>query len=59
MHLCPKDVFPSRNMFSQEILDNLVEKMKQEYVLLKLKQCYFATNFDLWMSKGAHDSLKW
>ncbi len=33
MHLCPKIVFPSRNMFSQEILDNLVEKMKQRVCL--------------------------
>jgi hypothetical protein len=37
-------------------LVDLVEKMKQKYVLPKLKQCYFATSsFDLWMSKGAHD----
>jgi hypothetical protein len=41
---------------SQAILVDLVEKMKQEYVLPTLKQCYFATtSFDLWMSKGAHD----
>ncbi len=40
---------------SQEVLVDLVEKTKQQYVLLKLKQCYFATTFDLWMSKGAHD----
>jgi hypothetical protein len=60
MHLCPKFVFPSRNMFSQEILDDFMEKMKQEYVLLNLKQCYFVTTtFDLWMSKGAHDFLPW
>jgi hypothetical protein len=37
MHLCPRVVFPSRKMFSQEVLVDLVEKMKQEYVLLKLK----------------------
>jgi hypothetical protein len=56
MDLCAKVVFPSRKMFSQEVLVDLVEKMKQEYVLIKLKQCYFATtSFDLWMSKGAHD----
>ncbi len=39
MHLCARVVFPSRKMFSQEVLVDLVEKMKQEYVLLKLKQC--------------------
>jgi hypothetical protein len=37
MHLCPKVVFPSRKIFSQEILVDLVEKSKQEYVLPKLK----------------------
>jgi hypothetical protein len=36
-------------------LVDLVEKTKQKYVLPKLKQCYSATTFDLWMSKGAHD----
>jgi len=56
MHLCPKVVFPLKNIFSQAILVDLVEKMKQEYVSPTLKQCYFATiSFDLWMSKGAHD----
>ncbi len=56
MHLCPRIVFPSRKTFSQEILVNLVEKMKQEYMLLKLKQFYYViASFDLWMSKGARD----
>jgi hypothetical protein len=56
MHLCPRIAFPSSKMFSQEVLVDLVEKTKQEYVLPKLKQCYFATtSFDLWMPKGAHD----
>jgi len=56
MHLCPKVVFPSKKKKSQVILVDLVEKMKQKYVLPTLKQCYFATTtFDLWMSKGAHD----
>jgi hypothetical protein len=32
MHLCPRVVFPSRKMFSQEVLVDLVEKMKEEYV---------------------------
>jgi hypothetical protein len=36
-------------------LVDLVEKTKQKYILPKLKQCYSATSFDLWMSKGAHD----
>jgi hypothetical protein len=43
MHLCPKVAFPSRKMFSQEVLVDLVEKTKQEYVLPKLKQCYSPT----------------
>ncbi len=37
MHLCPRVVFPSRKMFSQEILVDLLEKTKEEYMLLKLK----------------------
>jgi hypothetical protein len=53
MHLCARVVFPSKKMFSQEVLVDLVEKMKQEYVLLKLKQCYVQQL--VWMSKGAHD----
>jgi len=49
-------VFPLKKFFSQKALVNLVEKTKQEHMLPKLKQCYFATfSFDLWMSKGAHD----
>jgi hypothetical protein len=40
MHLCPRIVFPSRKMFSQEVLVDLMEKTKEEYVPLKLKQCY-------------------
>jgi hypothetical protein len=44
MHLCPKVAFPSRKMFSQKVLVDLVEKMKQEYILPKLKQCYYTTN---------------
>jgi hypothetical protein len=56
MHLCPRVVFPSRKMFSQEVLVGLVQKTKQEYVLLKLKQCYSTiASFDLWMLKGAHN----
>ncbi len=38
MHICPKIVFPSKNMFSQEVLVDLMEKMKEKYVLTKLKQ---------------------
>ncbi len=33
-----------------------VEKMKQEYVIPKLKHCYsIAISFNLWMSKGTCD----
>jgi hypothetical protein len=38
MHICPKIVFPSKNIFSQEVLVDLMEKMKEKYVLTKLKQ---------------------
>jgi hypothetical protein len=39
-----------------KILLNLVEKTKQVYGLPKLTNCISATiNFELWMSKGAHD----
>jgi hypothetical protein len=56
MHLCPRIVFPSRKMFSQKNLVDLMEKTKEEYVLLKLNECYYATtSFYLWMSKNAHD----
>jgi hypothetical protein len=49
-------VFPSNKTFSQEVLVDLEEKTKREYVLPKLKQCYSKTSsFDLGMSKGAHD----
>jgi hypothetical protein len=40
---------------SHEILPKLVEKTKQVYVLPKLVDCIFATSFDLWMSKDAHN----
>jgi hypothetical protein len=37
-------------------LPKLVEKTKETYVLPLLIRCYCVTaNFDLWMSKGAHD----
>jgi hypothetical protein len=56
MHLCPRVVFPPRKAFSQEVLVDLMEKAKEEYVLPKLKHCYSTiASFDLWMSKGAHD----
>jgi hypothetical protein len=50
MHLCPKVVFPLKKMFSQDVLLDLVEKIKQDYVLPKLKHCYSTrTSFCLWM----------
>jgi hypothetical protein len=55
LHLCPHVVFLSKNQFSHEILSRLVENKKQVYVLPKLGDYIFATSFDLWMSKGAHD----
>jgi hypothetical protein len=41
--------------FSHDILLKLVEKTKQLYVLPKLGDYIFATSFNLWMFKGAHD----
>ncbi len=45
-----------RKLFSNIILPELVEKTKETYVLPSLNDynCAIA-NFDLWMSKGAHD----
>jgi hypothetical protein len=40
----------------KEILLELVEKIKQLYVLPTLANCYYVTlSFDPWMSKGAYD----
>ncbi len=55
LHLCPQVVFPSQFFFSHELLFKLAEKKKQVYVLPKLGDYIFATSFDLWVSKGAHD----
>ncbi len=56
LHLFHRVVFPFRKQFIQEILPNLVQKMKQVYVLPKVIDCiYVIASFDLWMSKGAHD----
>ncbi len=41
-------------LFSQEVLLDLMEKIKQDYALPKLKECYCVIIcFDLWMLKGA------
>jgi hypothetical protein len=56
MHLCLRVLFPSKTIFSQKVLPNLVEREKQEYVLPKLVECYSTiTSFDLRRSKGTHD----
>jgi hypothetical protein len=55
LHLCPRVVFPFEKKISGKLL-NLVEKIKEMYVLPKLIDCISITSsFDLWMSKGAHD----
>jgi hypothetical protein len=41
--------------FQKNLSIDLVEKSKQPYILLVLIECMFATSFDLWMSKRAHD----
>ncbi len=49
-------VFMSKKIFQQDVIPTLVQKTKEDYVLLELFQCVSATaNFDLWMSKGAYD----
>ncbi len=56
MHLCPSIVFPSRKQFFHELLFELMEKIKQLYVLPTLIECHSTTSsFDLWMSKVGHD----
>jgi len=56
LQLCPHVQFPFRKLFSKNILPKLVEKTKEIYVLPLLNDCSCVTaNFDLWMSKGAHD----
>jgi len=56
LRLCPKLNFLSKRYFSQDILQGLVEKKNELYVLLALAECYTVTvRFDLWMSKGAND----
>jgi hypothetical protein len=56
LHLCPKFIFLFKKKFSQEIFFELVEKIKQLYVLpILAKHNYTITSFDLWLSKGAHD----
>jgi hypothetical protein len=48
--------FLLQKLFSHTILPKLVEKTKETYVLPLLNDCYCViANFDLWMSKGAHD----
>ncbi len=45
-----------RKLFSNLILPKLVEKTKETYVFPLLNDCSCViVNFDLWMSKGAHD----
>jgi hypothetical protein len=53
--LCLQIVIPSKKLFYQEALPNLVEKTKELYVLIELAKCLLATaSFDLWMFKGSH-----
>jgi hypothetical protein len=42
--------------FQKKLSIDLVEKIRQTYVLLVLIECMSTTtSFDLWMSKRAHD----
>jgi len=56
LQLCLLVQFPSRKLFSNIILLELIQKTKETYVLPLLNDySCVATNFDWWMSKGAHD----
>jgi hypothetical protein len=56
LQLCPCVQFPFQKLFSNIILLELVEKIKETYVLPLLNDCNCAiANFDLWMSKCRHD----
>jgi hypothetical protein len=56
LQLCPHVHFHFQKIFSNIVLLELVEKIKEKYVLLLLNDCNCViANFDLWMSKGAHD----
>jgi hypothetical protein len=54
--LCPIVVFPSINVFVDDVLSRLVEKTMLPYVHPALAN-YISTTctFDLWISKGAND----
>jgi hypothetical protein len=55
MRLCQRIVFSSKKQFSQKILPNVVEKMKQLYVLPILTKSYFIpTSFGLQMLESFH-----
>jgi hypothetical protein len=50
--------FPSRKNFLNDVLLKFVEKTKQKYVLPLLDNyIIIIASFDLWMSKGAHDTF--
>jgi hypothetical protein len=54
--LCFQVVIPSKKIFSQEVLPNLVEKTIELYVLPQLaKFKSIAISLDLWMFKRTHD----
>jgi hypothetical protein len=56
LQLCPRVQFTSQKIFSNIVVLELVEKTKETYILPLLNDCSCATtNFDLWMSKDAHD----
>jgi hypothetical protein len=56
LKLCPRVHVLFQKLFSNIVLPELVEKTKETYVFPLLNDCSCVTaNFDLWMSKGAHD----
>jgi hypothetical protein len=53
--LCPRVVFPSKNVFVEKIMLDLVEKTMVTYVQLALASCMSTTyTFDLWMFARTH-----
>jgi hypothetical protein len=56
LHLCLQVVIPSKKLFFQEFLCNLVEKTRELYVLLQLVECLLTTtSFGLRMSKKTYE----
>jgi hypothetical protein len=55
---CPCVVFPFRCQLVIDVQPNIVEKTRERYVLLSLASYVTCTtSFNLWMSRGGHDTF--